>query len=32
MEQGRIIETGTHTELLARNGSYRRLYDMQFGE
>ncbi len=32
MEQGRIVETGTHGELLARNGSYRRLYDMQFGE
>ncbi len=32
MEQGRIVETGTHAELLARNGTYRRLYDMQFGE
>ena len=32
MEQGRIIETGTHTELLALNGSYRRLYDMQFAQ
>ena len=32
MEQGRIIETGTHTELLAQNGSYRRLYDMQFAQ
>ena len=32
MEQGRIVETGTHAELLVRNGTYRRLYDMQFGE
>ena len=32
MEQGRIIETGTHAELLERNGTYRRLYDMQFGQ
>ncbi|MEO6742299.1 MAG: ABC transporter ATP-binding protein [Chthoniobacteraceae bacterium] len=32
MEQGRIIETGTHAELLARNGTYRRLYDMQFAQ
>ena len=32
MEQGRIIETGTHAELLVRGGTYRRLYDMQFAE
>ncbi len=32
MEQGRIIETGTHTELLALSGTYRRLYDMQFAQ
>ena len=32
MEQGRIMETGTHAELLARNGVYRRLYDLQFGQ
>jgi subfamily B ATP-binding cassette protein MsbA len=30
MEDGRIVETGTHTELLTRNGLYRRLYEMQF--
>ena len=30
MEQGRIIETGTHAELLVRGGTYRRLYDLQF--
>jgi subfamily B ATP-binding cassette protein MsbA len=30
MEDGRIVETGSHTELLARDGLYRRLYEMQF--
>jgi subfamily B ATP-binding cassette protein MsbA len=28
---GRIAEEGTHAELLARSGAYRRLYEMQFG-
>ncbi len=28
--RGRIVETGTHEELLARNGEYRKLYDLQF--
>ena len=27
---GKIIESGTHEELLALNGAYRRLYDTQF--
>lgn len=30
MDQGRIVETGTHTELVARGGLYARLAAMQF--
>ena len=30
MEDGRIVERGTHDELLALNGRYRELYDTQF--
>ena len=30
MEQGHIIETGTHDELLAAGGAYHRLYMTQF--
>jgi subfamily B ATP-binding cassette protein MsbA len=32
MEAGRIIETGTHEELLARGGQYRKLYELQFAD
>ena len=32
MEAGRIIEQGTHAELLARGGQYQRLYEMQFAD
>ena len=32
MERGRIIETGTHTQLLTKGGVYRRLYELQFAE
>ncbi len=30
MEQGRIVETGTHAELMAKGGRYAYLHDMQF--
>ena len=29
MEQGRIVERGTHDELLAQDGLYREIYDLQ---
>jgi subfamily B ATP-binding cassette protein MsbA len=32
MDGGRVIETGTHEELMARNGQYAVLYRMQFNE
>ena len=32
MEKGRIVETGTHAELLDLDGRYRRLYELQFAE
>ena len=32
MDAGRIAEIGTHQELLARGGIYRRLYELQFAE
>ena len=32
MEAGRIIEMGTHTELLSKNGQYRKLYELQFAD
>ena len=32
MERGRIIEKGTHEELLQWGGRYKRLYELQFAE
>ena len=32
MEAGRIIEQGTHKDLLARGGQYQKLYEMQFAD
>ena len=29
LNHGRIVERGTHTELLARNGLYHRIYELQ---
>ncbi|AFY58060.1 ABC-type multidrug transport system, ATPase and permease component [Rivularia sp. PCC 7116] len=31
LEQGRVVEVGTHKELLQKGGYYKRLYSMQFG-
>jgi subfamily B ATP-binding cassette protein MsbA len=30
LQAGRIVQTGSHVELLARGGPYRQLYDLQF--
>jgi len=30
MEQGKIVECGTHTALMQQNGHYAKLYQKQF--
>jgi len=30
VDRGRIVQSGTHYELIARGGLYRRLYELQF--
>lgn len=32
LANGRLVESGTHAELLARNGTYAQLYRLQFSE
>ena len=32
VEKGRIIESGTHAELIQTGGMYKRLYELQFGQ
>ncbi len=31
MDDGRIVEAGTHDALIAHHGLYRRLYEKQYG-
>jgi subfamily B ATP-binding cassette protein MsbA len=30
LDHGRLVEQGTHAQLLARGGLYARLYELQF--
>jgi len=30
MDEGRVVEQGSHAELVGKEGLYRRLYDLQF--
>ncbi|VAX17810.1 Efflux ABC transporter, permease/ATP-binding protein [hydrothermal vent metagenome] len=32
MEKGRIIETGSHDSLMAEDGNYRKLFELQFND
>ena len=30
LKDGKIIEQGSHSKLIAKNGSYKKLYDLQY--
>jgi ABC-type multidrug transport system fused ATPase/permease subunit len=32
LDKGRVVEAGSHDELLAQNGAYARLHAMQFAD
>ena len=32
LSRGKIVETGTHEELIEKKGYYKQLYEVQFGE
>jgi len=32
LERGKVVESGTHQELLAMNGAYKNLYELQFND
>jgi ABC-type multidrug transport system fused ATPase/permease subunit len=32
MEAGRIVEMGSHSELISAGGKYKKLYELQFAD